>query len=325
MLKKSKLDKYEKIIIDLVNEGKSVAHIARVINEGAPTVLYYLNARSIKAVHGNSTKAHRESVRESILEDYSKGLSIDILGDKYHVRTDFVYEVLNESGTTRRNRAETRRMSQDLHLDNTFFDNIDLELPSYYLGFIVADGSLTNDGKCLVICVKREDGYILKNLQRLLKMKHGYYEGSALDKRTGNTYHRSMFQIQDPHLIEQLHSQNLAPNKSACEKLPNLDWLNNRHFWRGMIDGDGHVNFTKSATIVFVGSKEIVNGFNSFVEHNMELKTKRKVTCKKYINKTLYRIAFTGDDARNIAKFLYQDCNVSLDRKLQQVMKLEVL
>jgi len=168
----------------------------------------------------------------------------------------------------------------------------------------------------LALCVKREDGYILKNLQSLLKMKHGYYEGSVRDKRTGKDYHRSMFQIQDPHLINQLYSQNLAPNKSACEKLPNLDWLTNKHFWRGMIDGDGHVNFTKSATLVFVGSEEIVNGFNSFVEHNIEIITKRKVTSKKYINKILYRIAFTGDDARNIAKFLYQDCSISLTSNL---------
>ena len=34
-------------------------------------------------------------------------------------------------------------------------------------------------------------------------------------------------------------------------------------------------------------------------------------------NKTISRITFNGDDARNIAKLLYSDCSVYLDRKFK--------
>lgn len=53
-----------------------------------------------------------------------------------------------------------------------------METSSYFLGFILADGSLSMDR--LSIVIKQEDGYILKKLQEFLGMNYGYRESSVL-------------------------------------------------------------------------------------------------------------------------------------------------
>lgn len=265
---------------------------------------------------------------QKYIELYKSGLSLKAVSENAGFTSkrslDWVSKTLKENGLKLRSKSEDNRNRFGYTLkDDVFFGETLDEKSSYFLGFIIADGSLSKG--YLSLTVSQKDGYILKALQELLGMNYGYRESSIFDKRTEKYYHRSTLAVKSDKLLQSLNSHNVFANKSAEEKLPNIDWMLNRHFWRGLVDGDGHVRTPKNkpAALVLVGSEEIVNGFIQFCDFNVGFITKRKAVPVQHKNKTLYHVQITGDDARNIAEFLYKDSSIHLTRKYNQALCIE--
>lgn len=272
--------------------------------------------------------AHKKELLDNIdkyVEIYQRGASYtkiaELIGNPSKRTIDWVSKTLKERGIERRSFSDQNRNRFGYTLNKDAFDtDFSDESSSYFLGFILADGSLSADR--LSVTVKQDDGYILKKLQEFLGMNYGYRESSVFDKRTLKHYHRATLGLKDDKIISDLNAQNIFKNKSAEEKLPNIDWRSNRHFWRGVVDGDGHVNALNGApaVLVLVGSEEVVKGFIEFAEINVGFITKRPAVPVKHKNKILYHVQITGDDARNIAKFLYKDSSIRLERKYNKTL-----
>lgn len=245
----------------------------------------------------------------------------ELIGGSSTRAIGWVSKTFKEYGIEKRSASDQNRNRFGYTLNKNAFDtDFSDETSSYFLGFILADGSLSMDR--LSITIKQEDGYILKKLQEFLGMNYGYRESSVFDKRTLKRYYRATLGLKDAKIISDLNAQNIFKNKSAEEKLPNIDWRSNRHFWRGVVDGDGHVKALNGApaVLVLVGSEEIVNGFIEFADINVGFITKRPAVPVKQKNKILYHVQITGDDARNIAKFLYKDSSIRLERKYNKTL-----
>ena len=245
----------------------------------------------------------------------------ELIGGSSTRAIGWVSKTLKEYGIEKRSASDQNRNRFGYTLNKDAFDtDFSDETSSYFLGFILADGSLSMDR--LSITIKQEDGYILKKLQEFLGMNYGYRESSVFDKRTLKRYYRATLALKDAKITSDLNAQNIFKNKSAEEKLPNIDWRSNRHFWRGVVDGDGHVKALNGApaVLVLVGSEEIVNGFIEFADINVGFITKRPAVPVKHKNKILYHVQITGDDARNIAKFLYKDSSIRLERKYNKTL-----
>ena len=245
----------------------------------------------------------------------------ELIGGSSTRAIGWVSKTLKEYGIEKRSASDQNRNRFGYTLNKDAFDtDFSDEASSYFLGFILADGSLSMDR--LSVTIKQEDGYILKKLQEFLGMNYGYRESSVFDKRTLKRYYRATLGLKDAKIISDLNAQNIFKNKSAEEKLPNIDWRSNRHFWRGVVDGDGHVKALNCApaVLVLVGSEEIVNGFIEFADINVGFITKRPAVPVKQKNKILYHVQITGDDARNIAKFLYKDSSIRLERKYNKTL-----
>lgn len=85
-----------------------------------------------------------------------------------------------------------------------------------------------------------------------------------------------------------------------------------------MIDGDGCLSQKKNSfKLSLVGSFEITNAFNYFVETNIEISTKRTPKNRN----GPFVIEYSGSDARKIAKVLYQDSSIHLIRKYTKAEK----
>lgn len=270
--------------------------------------------------------------KKELLDNIDKYAEIYLNGASYAKITEliggsstraigWVSKTLKEYGIEKRSASDQNRNRFGYTLNKDAFDtDFSDETSSYFLGFILADGSLSMDR--LSIVIKQEDGYILKKLQEFLGMNYGYRESSVFDKRTLKRYYSATLCLKDAKIISDLNAQNIFKNKSAEEKLPNIDWRSNRHFWRGVVDGDGHVKALNGApaVLVLVGSEEIVNGFIEFADINVGFITKRPAVPVKHKNKILYHVQITGADARNIAKFLYKDSSIRLERKYNKTL-----
>lgn len=244
--------------------------------------------------------------KKELLDNIDKYAEIYLNGASYAKITEliggsstraigWVSKTLKAYGIEKRSASDQNRNRFGYTLNKDAFDtDFSDETSSYFLGFILADGSLSMDR--LSVTIKQEDGYILKKLQEFLGMNYGYCESSVFDKRTLKRYYRATLGLKDAKIISDLNAQNIFKNKSAEEKLPNIDWRSNRHFWRGVVDGDGHVKALNGApaVLVLVGSEEIVNGFIEFADINVGFITKRPAVPVKHKNKILYHVQITG-------------------------------
>lgn len=258
----------------------------------------------------------------SIIEEYYAGNSVNKLSIKYEVSNTFITKLFKLNNVQFRSRADENRTRFGYTLNDKCFSTINSEKDSYFLGFILADGCITNG--YLHLTIKQSDGYILKELQNHLGMNYGYSESSVNDKRTNKTYHRSSLQVKNKNITENLRNQNIEPNKSTIEKLPNIDWLNDRHFWRGVMDGDGHVKMsaTHRSHILLVGSFEIIQGFIEFCDNTVGLKVQRVPKAIQCKNKILYHVQINNTDAKNVVNYLYKNSTVHLYRKYAEMLKI---
>mgnify|MGYP003403291335 CR=1 FL=1 len=257
-------------------------------------------------------------IEDIIVTDYVGGMSRDEIRKKYKISDRMVVRLVRESGNSLRTATESRRISSGLTIDCTAFNNFSEPLAQYFYGLILADGSLR--GNSINFCIKNTDAKILEQFQKYLGMNYGLKFSSAFDNRTLKTYHRCTFAVSEKKIVDRLKEQGLLQAKSCKETLPKFDWLNSRDFWRGVIDGDGHIRLQETRALALVGSEEVVNGFIAFCNNFNLLQTPRKASSKFYKNLELFKVQLTADDAERVARFIYREGDTALERKLVTVL-----
>ena len=115
-------------------------------------------------------------------------------------------------------------------------------------------------------------------------------------------------------IAEALVKFGVTAKKSLIAKVIGLE--NNRHFWRGVMDGDGwfgNRNGHDGDKIVLVGSRDLLYQFKQFIKKSIPGTVIRIKLDDKYC---CYRLYVYSNTARMLAKLLYENCLVALDRKL---------
>ena len=94
-----------------------------------------------------------------------------------------------------------------------------------------------------------------------------------------------------------------------------------KHFWRGVIDGDGHLEIYLRKTLLetvrsipyisLTGNLHVCLQFKTFLENTLGLSMPNIVPYKKS-----YLFSVSDHRALRAIKLLYVDCTVALDRKL---------
>lgn len=211
---------------------------------------------------------------------------------------------MKRRGLSCRGPSESHRIHQ---LDEAFFDEINSEEKAYWLGFITADGCV--HGRQLTVGLKKGDRAHLATLRCALQTT------APVSERTKC----SRFVVTSRSLCKALSKLGVRERKSLvvkpCRKVP-LALL--RHYWRGIVDGDGTVSAhrTKRGAPQFrvrlVGSLAIVAGFLSFVRSSVT----EKIRATFAPAKNIWRVGFGGLRLpRAICRVLYEGCMVALPRK----------
>jgi hypothetical protein len=94
----------------------------------------------------------------------------------------------------------------------------------------------------------------------------------------------------------------------------------NKHFWRGVVDGDGHIknrNGKDGDRVVVLGSSVLMCQFITFIENNIPNARTRLIADSK-----IFRLILYSYTAREIVELLYENCVVALDRKLEQARRM---
>lgn len=178
----------------------------------------------------------------------------------------------------------------------------------YWLGFLLADGCVYEPGAgkgSTVLKVTCKDKEHLEKLQGFLSSKHKL-------RQTKDACWQ--LHIRSNELCDMLVGYGIHPRKSCVEKVDRR-LKDSRHFWRGVVDGDGWIcwdKHNKSPVIGLCGSREVCYAFRDHLLSIAHFQSRAKPRQRGNI----YQYELRCRLAKAAIKELYDNCNVSLDRKL---------
>lgn len=250
---------------------------------------------------------------DKLVEAYLNGLSSIAVAHKFGVSKTTVLRHLNKFNIPKRNLSEACRKNK---IDSSFFDLIDTEEKSYWLGFLLADGNISRggrykQGRVLRIALQKRDKPHLDKLKKSLKSSHLLkYDAQHKCWWFAITCKQLVMSLQ-----EKGWDQFKKRGKTKIVKCMNQNLI--KHLLRGLIDGDGWIHRSNGNCIIGFTNlhKSIVEWFAKEMR-NQGVKSDAKVRQPK--NHKNWVIQYKGTHlTRSIINILYKDCTIYLDRKNQ--------
>lgn len=257
---------------------------------------------------------------ESAIQDYLSGMSQASVGKKYDVSQTTISAML------RKEDIPTRPANHNKYTCNeSFFNDLAQELPAYWLGFIFADGQVRrrSPGRSgeLVLAQSAKDIGLLKRFKQDI-----IFTGPV---KTDN-YGMAFLRITSETLFQQLLSFGVHQRKQwnemvfpGCVPGPSM-----HHFLRGFFDGDGgiyvYLEGGKPYPTIQVSSKS--KEFLIRIRCELWAVCPPQVGCLVKGAYDVWTLKWRGfKNCPPLARYLYGDCTVSLERKLLKAQEIMAL
>ena len=197
-------------------------------------------------------------------------------------------------------------------LNRQAFD-VETEESAYWIGMLITDGCVTyakTGAAQIVLQLQHGDKGHIEKYRKFLGSSHKITYCKATEK---NPYDSDRLCVSSDEIADRLLHYGIGPRKSYTAKIIGLE--NNRHFWRGVIDGDGSIGLYKAKEsncpkIGLVGSKYLCEQWR---EYALKIVPSLYAEVKPRIN--IFRIEFNGNAAGDLVKHLYNNSTVALNRK----------
>jgi Mor family transcriptional regulator len=271
------------------------------------TIFNYLKRMGFLPLEDNRRKLSDIQIQE-ICKKYINGESSEKLKKIYGVANQTILcNIRKNNVKVRTNRDYPKKYQFDI----TVFDEINEE-SAYWLGVLISDGCVCYSGRGdPKITLSLNDKEHIWKFREFMKSNHPIISCGKQAKQARLT-------IRSGELAKRLEEYNMTPRKSFTATVPDC-LLDNRHFFRGMIDGDGYVVITVKSKkrpnylypiLGLCGSFNTISQFKDYIRKNFP-------DCKSDLIKhaSIYKIVLGGRFAVEMAKLLYSDCTISLDRK----------
>ena len=239
----------------------------------------------------------------------SSFIGIREVSKKYNIQRQVLTGWLLAKGYT----IENRRASKSFNIH--FFDIIDTEEKAYWLGFLFADGAVT----------QYKHSYDIELSLQIGDKEHVEKFAKAIGKKyvNNNSTYRSRCIIGSKHMFNVLSSYGCTVRKSLILKFPDKNIFKDknliRHFIRGYVDGDGCLSFANKehtrSVVSILGTENFLRGITKEVPNKAKLVNNSK---DQDITKVL---SYNGKAGFEFAKYLYKDSTVYLKRKYERYLK----
>lgn len=238
-----------------------------------------------------------DKIVEEIITKYKDGKSARQLGFEYSVADVTITSLLNRRGVFIRNRSNAKRTNQ---IKEDVFDTI-TEESAYWIGFLLADGNVYHPPKR---SKQLNIGLAAKDWEHLEKFKKFVGSNKPLYYNKNGVF----ISIYSNRICDKLAEYGIVPRKSKIAKVPE-QLKDNRHFWRGMIDGDGWVG---RRMLGLCGTFDIVDGFKRFVNYSRP--TVPDVVIRQR-TESCWESRYQGIYVSSLFKDIYDDGSIFLERK----------
>lgn len=203
---------------------------------------------------------------------------------------------------------------EDAFLDYT-------ECMAYSLGLLYSDGYILKGykGRQYQVGLKLNDYEPVEIVASYIGIKHAI---KYTDRANGNPFHS--FRISSDALYMRLSKLGLTIDKSFNQRVPKLPLSLYKHFLRGLVDGDGHINrLHHTVSIILAGDLAyyILNLLNNY-----------SYTCDLSVVKNksgfdLYRVSIPtrNNNSLRFLDWIYGDSNYHMLRKYNLYKDIKLL
>lgn len=259
------------------------------------------------------TSGEIDLICKQALEEYlntpEKERSLTKLGSKYNIKRQTLSERFKKWGYNVVNQQNRCRVNE------AAFDNISSEEQYYWLGFMYADGNISKEGNRIEMRLSIKDKSHLEKFRRFLDLETEIRTGIC----NGNEWcHLS---VRNKHLWNTLNNLGCIPQKSLALTFPRIKFTtaNILHFIRGYVDGDGSLCIYKEGNkirtrISIVGTESFLASINKIFGNKGYIRNK---SSEDYKNKA-YSLSFSDVPSRKLARYLYENATIYLDRKYEK-------
>lgn len=169
------------------------------------------------------------NIKEQVITAYINGISIKDITSTYNIAHSTIYKWIRNKGIIQRGKR-TYTINED------YFSIIDSAEKAYILGFIYADGCVTNDR--LTITLHVQDENILKFIKSEMnsKMKFYFFKNRS----------QVSFSVYSKRISNDLKSLNIVERKTYSKLFPLIPNEFISFFISGYFDGDGCVYCKKN-------------------------------------------------------------------------------
>lgn len=208
---------------------------------------------------------------------------------------------------------------------NVFKLNLKKPEHSYLMGLIQTDGTLSkytrNRGR-LSIELKYIDRDILKKIAPLFVV-HTYVCNRIRDTNFTKNYKSIILHVYAKEIRESFFRAGLPVGRKHHIIKPPKCPFSKRDYYRGILDGDGSLGYTKQ-DIPFVSlctaSVYIANGYEKFLYSII----KKRKTVKRNRRDNIFNITVFKEDAIEVVNFIYYKRCLALNRKIKLANKIRL-
>lgn len=306
-------------IINRYVKGESAHKIALSLNLDDKTITRVLKNNNIpirsKKDVGNYLKKYFSQEDElNIVNLYANNNSTIQIAKQYSCDRKLITNIIKNNNIKIRSSSDCHK----LFSNENVFENIDCHEKAYWLGFLAADGNVSNHGQ-LTLQLAEKDLHHLKRFYQFMggRSKIMKTVSDIEDKR--HVGYRVGFK--STKLTQDLAKYGIVPSKSSILKMPdNILEQYIPSYILGLVDGDGSFHrYRYKLSFSLISSIECCN------------QVMKILVAKAGVNKiNLYKISSPGmaylrycgnNNIYKIAKFLYSNNpSVYLERKRQVVL-----
>lgn len=304
----------DRTICTMYSNDVPLTHIARQMHVGDNTVRQTLKENNIYEPDKNSrTRARRNEI---IYQLYQQGLSSVAIAKQLEIGKTTVRDVLVKHFHVPTYGTDAKHKWRKHSVNKLFFHVIDTEEKAYWLGFLYADGCITNDAIRLELAAADHS-----HLEQFKK---------ALQAETYPLYYRKNVNsyacvINSKDIVNDLVTTGCVQHKTHILRFPNENTVPDHllnHFMRGYFDGDGCVHIDKkNYSFSIVGTLGFVQEYQQHLMRGINKSTTVKLKNTASSDIVEFRLGGRQQIIR-IYNFLYKDATIFLNRKKDKFMQL---
>lgn len=256
-------------------------------------------------------------VVDGIVVEYLSGASPVTIGSRVGVSAPTVSRILAGEGVELRGIRDPTPNRPRYRANEDIFLDLTREADAYWLGMMLADGTVDVSGRFRLALKSGDVAHVEAFAEFCGNFPvHDMKNGGWGTNGTGLKY----ASVGSVVLTDRLIELGVVPAKGRVDALatPAVPDSSARHFWRGVVDGDGCIyRGANTRQVILYGNRQTCLDFKEFLAEN-------GIRCGSVlVNKgKTHRVTSSGSHAVAVAELLYGSSTVALPRKLKKALAL---